>query len=57
MGGLGSLLLEIVSDLGLQRRVRRVGLAERYYFENGGRDYLHESFGLSIDDIRAAILN
>lgn len=56
-GGLGSLILEILSELDLQKRVRRLGLAERYYFENGGRDYLHENFGLSINDIRAAILN
>ena len=43
-GGLGSLVLEIVSDLGMKKTVERIGLEERYYFENGGRDFLLDKF-------------
>ena len=56
-GGLGSLILEIISDLGMKNIVHRIGLEERYYFENGGRDFLLEQFGLSANRIKSAIEN
>ena len=56
-GGLGSLVLEIISDLGMKKTVQRIGLEERYYFENGGRDFLLEKFGLSANRIRTAVEN
>ena len=45
-GGLGSLILEKCSENNINIKVKRLGLKSRYYFENGGRDYLHEKFGL-----------
>ena len=56
-GGLGSLVLEIISDLGMKNMVQRIGLEEKYYFENGGRDFLLEQFGLSANRIKSAIEN
>ena len=54
-GGFGSAILEGMADVGLQRPVRRLGLPERYFFENGGRDYLLDNFGLAVSDIAEAI--
>ena len=36
---------------GLNKKVFRHGLNEKYYFENGGREFLHKKFGLNIDRI------
>ena len=54
-GGFGSSILEVVSDLGMNNPVKRLGLAERYYFENGGRDRLLDTFGLSTEAVSAMI--
>ena len=50
-GGVGSVILEGVSDVGQFKKVLRLGLPERYIFENGNRDYHLNNNGLSIDDI------
>ena len=54
-GGFGSAILEVMADAALQLPVKRVGLKERYYFENGGREYLLDRFGLSVSDILQAV--
>ena len=54
-GGTGSLILEQLSDRNLKNKVIRIGLNSRYYFENGGRDYLHETYGLSTKLIKKKI--
>lgn len=54
-GGFGSSILEIISDLGMNNKVKRIALQERYFFENGGRDFLLDQFGLSINDLKNAI--
>ncbi|HLD82880.1 MAG TPA: transketolase C-terminal domain-containing protein, partial [Candidatus Omnitrophota bacterium] len=41
-GGLGSLVSEILSDNGMSLPLRRLGIPDKYYFDYGGRDYLHE---------------
>jgi transketolase C-terminal domain/subunit len=50
-GGMGSKLLELLNDENLNINIKRYGLDERFYFENGGRDYLHKNYGLDIDKI------
>ena len=50
-GGFGSAVLEFLSDVGLKIHVKRLGLEERYYFENGGREFLLDEFGLSKETI------
>ena len=50
-GGFGSLILEAVSDSNLLLKIKRLGLPDRYFFENGGREYLLDKFGLSIENI------
>ncbi len=56
-GGFGSSILEAISDLGLVNSVKRLGLEERYYFENGGREYLLDNFGLSHQKLKQNILS
>jgi len=54
-GGFGAAVLEYLSDCRLARPTLRLGLPERYFFENGGRDYLLSLAGLDADGIAANI--
>lgn len=54
-GGFGSAVLEVMSDNNIHIPVKRMGLPDRYYFENGGRAMLLDKFGLSVDDICSAV--
>ncbi len=46
-GGMGSVILEQLSANNFTNKVTRIGLKSRFFFENGGRDFLHETYGLS----------
>ena len=50
-GGFGSALLEILNKKKLFLNVETHGLESKYYFENGGRDYLLKKNGLDIEKI------
>lgn len=50
-GGFGSAVIEVMNEEQMPHRLYRLGLPERYFFENGGRDLLLDSFGLSVNDI------
>jgi len=50
-GGFGSIVLEGLSNIKVKKDVLRLGLPERYIFENGDRDYHLDNNGLSIDSI------
>jgi len=54
-GGFGSAILEFLSKNGIKMKVTRHGLKEKYYFENGGREYLHNKYGLNINKILKSI--
>jgi len=54
-GGFGSAILEYLSDSRLQRPALRLGLPERYFFENGGRDYLLSLAGLDAESVASSI--
>ena len=41
----------MLADLGLQKKVLRVGLPEGYIFQNATRDYLLDNNGLSVEAI------
>ena len=56
-GGFGSSILEAISDLNMDNSVKRLGLEERYFFENGGREYLLDTFGLSNQQLKETILS
>jgi transketolase len=50
-GGFGSAICEAICDLGLNKKVLRLGLPERFIFENGSRDHLINTNGLSVQNI------
>jgi len=56
-GGLGSAVCEVLMDNRIKKNILRIGLPERYIFENGGRDYHLDNNGLSVDSIANKILN
>lgn len=55
-GGFGSAVCEEICDLGWQKKVLRIGLNERYVFENGTRDQLLDANGLSVETLYESIL-
>ena len=50
-GGFGSAILEEMADNDMSKSVHRMGLPDRYFFENGGRSRLLDVFGLSVENI------
>ena len=54
-GGFGSAVCEALADENVQKPILRIGLPERYIFENGSRDYHLDNNGLSVDDIHSKI--
>lgn len=55
-GGFGSAICEVILDHGHRKKVLRLGLPERYIFENGDRDYHLDNNGLSSDEIYNSIV-
>jgi transketolase len=56
-GGFGSKVCELVSDCRLKKDVLRIGLPEGYIFENGNREHLLDTNGLSAEEIRKKIID
>lgn len=50
-GGMGSAVLEYLADRNLHIRVKRVGMPDRYYFENGTRAQLLRLTGLDVESL------
>jgi transketolase len=50
-GGFGSAVCEVLADQGAQKHVLRLGLPEKYIFDNGSRDHLLDTNGLSDENI------
>lgn len=55
-GGFGSAILEALNDAGVNRRVLRLGAKHHYYFENGGRNHVHELAGIDEKSVHNAIM-
>jgi len=55
-GGVGSIILEGISDCKMNIPLLRLGLPDRYIFENGSRDYHLDNNGLSVDSIYENII-
>ena len=55
-GGFGSVICELVSDGNLKKSILRIGLPEKYIFENGNREHLLNTNGLSVDEIYDKII-
>jgi transketolase len=54
-GGFGSAICEFICDKQLTNKVLRIGLPNRYIFENGSRDHLLDTNGLSVNCIASKI--
>ena len=50
-GGFGSIIIEATNDKNILKKINRLGLPNKYYFENGGRENLLDTNGLSIQNI------
>ncbi len=50
-GGLGGLVSDLVQENDMDATVRKLGFADRYCFEIGDREFLHERNGLGYADI------
>lgn len=55
-GGFGSAVLEFCSDHSLSVQVKRFGVQDHYYFENGGRKYIHQLASLTSEALTQKIL-
>lgn len=55
-GGFGSAVLEALNDAGINKPVLRIGSKHHYYFENGGRDYIHKLAGIDEESVYQKIM-
>ena len=56
-GGFGSIISEFICDNQLPYKLLRLGLPEKFIFENGTRDHLIDTHGLSVEEIYNKIEN
>ena len=56
-GGLGSFVCEILADSRMQKEILRIGLPNKYIFDNGSRDHLLDRNNLSVNDILSMIMS
>src|SRR3989338_4439958 len=49
--GLGSVVLEALNEANLLKHVKRIGIVDKYYCENGGRDYLHKLSKIDVETV------
>lgn len=49
--GLGSIITEEMADLGILKPIKRIGMKDHYYFENGGREFLHKKAGIDLESV------
>lgn len=50
-GGFGSIVAESCIDNRITKPVKRIGVKDNYYFENGGRDHIHQLAGIDTNNI------
>jgi transketolase len=50
-GGMGSAIAEALFDLGVSKKMLRLGLESHYYLQNGGREYIRELHGLGQNQV------
>jgi len=55
-GGLGSSVLEALSDSGVLVPTLRLGVVDKYLFDNGGRDYIHKLSGIDNETVVEKII-
>jgi len=56
VGGLGTIVSEILCDRGRSIRLKRIALEDKQHFAYGSREWLHHHYGLSVESIANALL-
>ncbi|MGD2095818.1 MAG: transketolase C-terminal domain-containing protein [Phycisphaerales bacterium] len=56
-GGIGSIIIEILTDKGVALPLKRIGISERTCPGYGNRDWMHSFYGLDTEGITEQILN
>lgn len=56
-GGFGSAVCEVVCDLGLNHKILRLGLPEKYIFDNGTREEVLDMNGLFVPQLHERIIS
>jgi transketolase len=56
VGGLGTIVSEILCDTGSSIRLKRIALDDKQHFAYGSREWLHHHYGLSVESITNVIL-
>jgi len=57
VGGIGSIISEILTDKGAALPLKRIGISEKTCSGHGDRDWMHSFYGLDVDGITEQILN
>jgi transketolase len=57
VGGIGSIISEILTDKGAALPLKRIGILEKTCLGYGDRDWIHAFYGLDVDSIIEEILN
>ncbi len=55
-GGFGSALIEMLADEGMELKVKRFGIRDRYYYEYGGRSFIQKVCGLDPESMAKEII-
>lgn len=57
VGGIGSMVSEVLTDYKLNIALKRIAIPDEHCFETGDRESLHRLYGLDADNITKDILN
>jgi transketolase len=55
-GGFGAAILEGLNDAGINRPIRRIGIQDEYFFENGGRKKVQALAGIDESSVYNSVL-
>ncbi len=50
-GGLGSIISEMLADVGFKKRLLRIAVPNQFTFDLGGRELIHKKYGLDAESV------
>lgn len=54
--GIGSIIINALNEKNINLNIVKIGIKEKFYFENGGREYLHKLAGIDLENIKRIVL-
>lgn len=57
VGGIGSMVSEVLTDYKLNTALKRIALPDEHCFETGDREDLHGFYGLNVESVKKSILD